>query len=434
MRTPATRLKILLVALALIACGPTTALTATVAPTSVSAPSDTPPPVELSATVPPLSATAPATAPATESEATTAAETVTPPPAATETLAPSAINPLTGLAVDDPAVLLRRPLAIKVAHFPRHVRAAQVGLSQADNVWEHYAEGGTVRFTAIYLSQAPERIGNVRSARLLDIHLGYAYSALVVASGSSSGTLSRFREAGLYDRLIAEATGYRGCPILCREVSASVTTDKLFTNAPALWALADQLGVNGPQDLSGFTFDAAVPAGGEAVTTAHIDFQLNNTISEWRYNAGTGRYERWIDTDDTSAAAQNLAPHVDSANGEALTAANVVIIYAPYIPSNIWEEDGGTRHYSYDVLFTGAGTARLFRDGQMYTISWERPELTSGLPRLIGPGGQPIALKPGNTWFEVLDPDSPEKFDAAAGVYQVRSKVPDASALPTSTP
>jgi hypothetical protein len=45
----------------------------------------------------------------------------------------------------------RRPLAIKVAHFPRRVREHQVGLSYADNVWEHYAEGGVIRFTAIFL-------------------------------------------------------------------------------------------------------------------------------------------------------------------------------------------------------------------------------------------------------------------------------------------
>jgi len=334
--------------------------------------------------------------------------------------------------VDDPAVLDRRPLAIKVAHFPRHVRAAQVGLSLADNVWEHYAEGGTVRFTAIFLSQAPERIGNVRSARLIDVHLGYAYSAMIVASGSSTGTLNRLRDAGLYERVIAEATGYRGCPVLCREPSDTATTDNLYTDAPALWDLTTQLGLNGPQDLSGFTFDAAAPAGGEAAGTVHIDFQLNNTITEWRYDAAANRYARWIDSVDTSAEAQNLAPHVDTLTGAQLTAANVVVIYAPYIPSNIWEEEGGTRHYSYDVVLTGSGPARLFRDGQMYTLTWERAETTSGLPRLVDAAGQPVAFKPGNIWFEVLDPDSPMTFDA--GVFQARSKVPDASALPTATP
>ena len=145
------------------------------------------------------------------------------------------------MPLSDPAALDRRPLAIKVANFPRRVRAAQTGLSQADNVWEHYAEGGTTRFTAIFLSQGPDRIGNVRSARLIDTYLGQAYQAMLVASGSSDGTLARLRQTDFYKRVIAEATGYHGCPILCREAPASQTTDKLFTSAPAVWDLATSL-------------------------------------------------------------------------------------------------------------------------------------------------------------------------------------------------
>ena len=418
--------------------GPAATPTATVPPalTATTAPATaTPTPTGLGqaelgpvATAPPATPTelgqaataGPATATATATEGPTLAP------------APAAINPLTGLVVDDPAVLERRPLAIKVAHFPRHVRAAQVGLALADNVWEHYAEGGTVRFTAIFLSQAPERIGNVRSARLIDIHLGYAYGAMIVASGSSTGTLNRFRDAGLYERVIAEATGYQGCPVLCREAAVTATTNNLYTNAPALWDLTTQLGLNERQDLRGFKFAGPAPAGGEAATTAHIDFQLGNTITEWRYNADTNRYARWIDTPDTTADAPNLAPHVDTANTEPLTAANVVVIYASYLPSNIWEEEGGARHFSYDVVLTGSGPARLFRDGQMYTLTWERAETTSGLPRLVDAAGQLVAFRPGNIWFEVLDPDSPTTF--VNGQFYARSRVPDAAALPTATP
>jgi hypothetical protein len=330
--------------------------------------------------------------------------------------------------VDDPSRLERIPLAIKIAHFPRRVREAQVGLSLADNVWEHYAEGGTTRFTGIFLSQTPERIGNVRSARLIDIHLGYAYQALVVASGSSSGTFARFREAGLYDRLIAEATGYKGCPVLCREEDAAITADKLFTSAAALWSLADELNLNGPRDLSGLAFAESIPAGGEPAPTIHIDWHVNNTIAEWRYDPVALRYDRWIDTDALPA----LTSHVDTLTGTPLSAQNVVVIFASYVPSNIWEEDGGARHYSYDVLLTGGGEGRLFRDGQMWNLTWERPEVSSGLPRLLDQSGQPIALRPGSTWFMVLDPDSPQTF--AGGVFQARSRVPDASALPTATP
>jgi hypothetical protein len=342
--------------------------------------------------------------------------------------APVVLNPLTGLPVSDPSVLDRRPINIKIANFPRSVRAWQSGLTQADNVWEHYAEGGTTRFTGIFLSQAPDHIGNVRSARLLDIHLGYAYDSVIVASGSSSGTLQRMREAGIYDRLIAEATGYQGCPVLCREEAAEQTPHKIFTSLPAIWDLVSELGLDSHQPLEGYHFGLAVPDGGEAAPTIHIDWQLNNTVAEWRYDPGAQQYDRWIDTDNMP----ELARHIDNFNGQPISTQNVVILFASYVPSNIWEEDGGARHYSYDVLLTGEGGGLLFRDGRMWSITWQRPEVTSGLPRLLDANGQAIALRSGQTWFMVMDPDSPQTFEG--GVFQARSKVPDASALPTATP
>ena len=402
-----------------------------------SSPSPTDAPATAAATEPPAPTAADTAASATAAPAVDA--TATAPAAATATSASSntpalqAINPLTGQPVADPAVLDRRPLAIKVAHFPRAVRTFQVGLSQADHVWEHYAEGGTVRFTAVFLSQTPERVGNVRSARLIDAYLGQAYQAMLVASGSSTGTMQRLRETDFYDRVISEYTGYGGCPLLCREESAAVTSNKLFTSPPALWELAETLGLGGAQDLSGFVFDEAPPAGGVPASTIHIDWLLNYTITEWRYDAATGLYGRWIDTDATSAAGANLAPHVDTANGQALTAADVVVLVVPHISSNIHEEEGGQVYYSYDIPLYGSGPARLFRDGLMYEATWTRDEEAGGLPRLVDAGGNVMALRPGVVWFDVLSDRTRVSFED--GVLTAWVRVPGASAPgATATP
>lgn len=420
---PMNRACLLLVLLALLAaCGRGAPTAAPIVPAATNTAGATARPAATAAAArpsntPPASRTAAATA-------APAADTAVPLP--TET--PAAINPLTGLPVDDPAALERRPLAIKVAHFPRSVRDFQVGLSQADNVWEHYAEGGTTRFTAIYLGQAPERVGNVRSARLIDSHLAHAYQAMLVASGSSTGTMNRMREAGLFERVIAESTGYGGCPILCREAAATVTTDKLFTSTPALWELTTELGLNGPQDLAGYAFSDEAPAGGEPASTIRLDFHVNNTVAEWRYGEATQRYERWIDTDQMPA----LAPHVDTANGQALTASTVVVVIVPYMPANIREAEGGKLYYSYDVLFSGSGRALVFRDGQMYEATWERPDPQGGLPRFVDEAGSPIPFRPGVVWFDVIDPDSPMRFEE--GVFYARVRVPPPPAEATATP
>ena len=81
---------------------------------------------------------------------------------------PADVNPLTGLQVTDPAVLNRRPQVIKISNAPVLVRP-QAGIGAADIVFEHYAEGGLTRFSAIFYSQAPNRVGSIRSARLIEI-------------------------------------------------------------------------------------------------------------------------------------------------------------------------------------------------------------------------------------------------------------------------
>ncbi len=366
-------------------------------------------------------ATATLTSTPTQPPTQTSTPTITP--------TPPVVNPLTGLVVSDPATLDRRPLAIKVAHFPRRVREHQVGLSYADNVWEHYAEGGVIRFTAIFLGQSPEKVGNVRSARLIDAILGDAYEAMLVASGSSTGTMNRLREnPDLFQRVIAEARGYSECPLLCREESADLTTDKLYTSPAALWELATQLGLNGRQNLDGFAFDPQPPAGGAAAATIHIDYQINNTVAEYRYDPATQTYARWIDT----ANLPELAPHVDALNGQPLTTSNVVVLYVRHASTNIHEVENGQRYFSYDIFLTGSGPAKLFRDGRMYDVTWTRAE--KGLPRIVDAAGNVVPFHPGTTWFDVLSTDSPTKFDAEHGLFYVRFKAPNPFPEATPTP
>lgn len=385
-----------------------------------------PPTATLAATPRATVASAPT---ATVSVSPTFTQTPMPAMAATVSLAPSAtatpplINPLTGLVVSDSAVLDRRPLAVKIAHFPRSVRP-QYGLAEADNVWEHYAEGGVTRFTAIFLSQAPDKIGNVRSARFVDATLGEAYQAMLVASGSSQGVFNRLRKTDFFNRVIAEATGYT-CPILCREESESVTTNKLFTSAPQLWQLTTKLGLNGRQSLAGFVFDPQPKPGGVAATTVHIDFQFDNTVVEWRYEPVTQTYSRWVDT----AHLPDLAPHTDAATGQQIAAANVVILYAAHLPTDDLEGENGL-YFSYDIQLTGSGPAKIFRGGAEYEAMWTRA--ATGLPRFVNAVGQPAPFKPGQTWFEIVTPDSPTAL--TNNVFTVRFKAPYLRRGVTATP
>lgn len=412
-----TRIALLPLGLLVAACAtaaPPEAAASSPPPTSTLTASPAPTPTDTGGVTPPLPTPSP-----------TAPPTATPRPSPSPT--PAVINPLTGLALPDPAAIDRRPLAIKIAHFPRSVRP-QFGLSLADNVWEHYTEGGVTRFTAIFLSQNVGKVGNVRSARLIDALLGEAYQAMLVASGSSPGTLKRLAETDFYDRVIAEATGYDRCPPLCREASAEVTTDKLYTDTQALWQLADELGLNGRQTLEGFVFSAEPPGDAVSAETIRIDFQADNTVVEWRFDPQTQSYARWVDTADLP----ELAPHTDAVNGQQIAAANVVVIYASHTPSNVREDEHGL-HYAYETELTGQGPARLFRNGLAYEVMWTRA--AGELPRFADVAGLPVPFLPGNIWFEVIAQDSPTTF--ADGRFAARFKAPAPPPVapePTETP
>lgn len=331
---------------------------------------------------------------------------------------PPDVNPLTGLRVADPTVLDRRPIAVKVSQFPRRVRP-QSGLSLADLVFEHYAEAGVTRMTGLFLGNNAPKVGSIRSARLIDIVLAESYDALLVTSGSSQGVLNALARTPFYDRVIAEATGYDECPPLCRE-GTEASTNNLFTSTSDLWATADQLGLNGRQPLDGMAFFEEPPAGGAPAATVHVDFQLDYNVVEWRYDAATGRYARWVDSDVVGT----LVEHLDAVNGQQLMADNIVVIYANHVTTDIPEDFGNGGHCGYEIQVWGSGPAKLFRNGQAYDVTWVRFNQADVIG-LIGAANQVIALKPGQTWFELIDFDSPTTFEN--GVFQTRFKGPSQS-------
>jgi hypothetical protein len=68
------------------------------------------------------------------------------------------INPLTGLKVNDPQILNRKPVMVKVSNFPRNGRP-HAGLSFADIVFDYDITNGQNRFLALYYGQDCPKIG-----------------------------------------------------------------------------------------------------------------------------------------------------------------------------------------------------------------------------------------------------------------------------------
>ncbi|MFQ6102336.1 MAG: DUF3048 domain-containing protein [Anaerolineae bacterium] len=330
--------------------------------------------------------------PATPFPTDTPAPTPTPTPAFTPTPTPlpENVNPLTGEVVSDASTLDRVPVAIKISNWPGQYVRPQAGINSADLIFEHYNEGWFAsRWTAIYLGKDPERVGPVRSGRLIDLHIPAIYKAVLGCSGFSDGVLELIRDSDLYpDRVASPSVGV-GAPVFYRDFSRDVPLEHTMYTSPALlrqWAA--ERGVSGRQELERMVFSEEPTVEGEPATYILVPYR--SLDAEWRYDEASGRYLRWSDG----------AAHTDALSGEQLSAANVVVLYVPHWDTDIIEDPHwGTP--SIEFALWNSNRAIIFRDGVQIDAFWQHWEREDMLT-LTDEEGSPIPLKVGNTFFEVI--------------------------------
>ncbi len=344
---------------------------------TIFAPQPTPVPIERAAT-----SAAPSLTSTPEPQAAAVSDVM---PASADNSRP--INPFTGLPVSDPAILQRRPLLIKVAN-TAEVRP-QSGLSSADVVVEHLSEGGITRFTALYLTNMVTKVGSVRSCRLIDIELPKMFDAALVCSGTSPGVKPLMRNSWAHQNnltMISDFGPYEcaSCPMF--RVSERRPPHNLFANTINAWRELDKRNQNVPSTFRAWTFREAPPDG---KPTQLIEVVYRSGKVSWTWDAGIGRWKRSL-----SGKVQ-----VDALNGQPLTAANVMVVYAHHQTTLIEEDVTGAK--SIEIQVWGEGPLRVFRDGREIGGRWLRgPDV--GNFELRDVNNNPIPLRPGNTWIEFV--------------------------------
>lgn len=309
---------------------------------------------------------------------------------------PEDVNPLTGLPFPNDEARNRRNLILKVSNYPEVVRP-QFNLSLADLIWEYEVEGGVTRFAAIYRSNAPEMVGPIRSGRLMDLELVNAYQALLGYSGSNEWIYNYIlNEADWRWRALSPQLG-NNCPLFCRiRWDNRAFEHTLFANTLAIWQEADRIEVNQPTTARGLAFRQSPDPSDLTANQISIDWYNERTDMLWQYNPDDHKYYRW----------DSGLPHLDAATGEQLRTDNVVII-------EVWHQDRPDVYESeiggiaLGHLLEATGTAWVFRDGMWYKGEWFRnPEGTGVYIRYVEKDAEgnyiPIALKPGQTWIQVV--------------------------------
>jgi hypothetical protein len=349
----------------------------------------------------PPTATPTATATATRIPTRTPTPTPTPTPDPLVKMGPD-VDPLTGQKVDDPAKLDRRPLLIKVPNFPPEARP-QWGLSEADVVIEHEAEGYLTRFTAIYLGgDVTPRLGPVRSLRLIDAELVPIFKGALVASGGHPAVKIRLTEgrawAEGYARIICpEAPFYSDGGALRRiPEEGRIYELTMYTDTDSLWDVLTERGINERQDFHDmWIFSEAAPEGGENASEVEIVYRRTIEVL-YQYDEETQRYKRFD-------AGQPLK---DAVTDEQIAPSNVLILYANHVDTDIAADmhDPNKTWYSVSIQLWGTGPAQLFRDGKVYEAEWVREDPQTSDDRLIivDEEGRQIPFRPGKTWIQLV--------------------------------
>jgi hypothetical protein len=333
------------------------------------------------------------------------------------------INPLTGLEVDDPQVLERRPLVIKVENLPRAHRP-QWGLSLADLVYEYYTEQGGTRFAAVYYGSEAERVAPIRSGRFFDSNVVQMYKGVFVYGSAYPDVQSRFFNSDFAGRLVLETT--RSCPALCRYDPNG--ENLLAADTAAMKEYLQSRGVdNARQSLDGMFFQLVPPSGGQPGTQVYVRYS-GAIYNRWDYDAASGRYLRFSDSqDDVNRNNEQYNQLTDKLTGLPITAENVITLCVPhqyYIKredTEVMDIIMDSRVPSYvgcdgQTYTGGSGPAYVARDGQIYKVTWKRERRDSVLT-LVNADGSLFPFKPGQTWFEVIGASSTVKQDVA-GIWR----------------
>ncbi|MDA8235986.1 MAG: DUF3048 domain-containing protein [Clostridia bacterium] len=292
-----------------------------------------------------------------------------------------AANPLTGLKVKV-GNLERRPLAVMIENHPE--ARPQDGLAQADLVYEMLSEGAITRFMAIYYGNDVEKIGPVRSARPYFIDRAFDYDAVYAYSGGSEEAktnIKRFKVAAL-DEFANAKTYWRS--------KNRRKPHNLYTSTAKLWARASQKGYNREGNVPAFDFlqegeelPGGIPAG--AVT---IKYPIGFSIVEYTYDENKGYYLR--------KTGGKL--HLDRATGEQLAARNIII---QQVNTKVIDREGRR-----EMEMVGSGKATLITGKRAYEATWQK-DSRRGTTSFYLKNGEPIKLKPGRTWIQVVTTRTP---------------------------
>jgi hypothetical protein len=289
------------------------------------------------------------------------------------------IAPLTGKPDPSGASLGRCAVTVKVDN--TQASQPKYGVNLADVVYEEVVEGGYTRLAAVFNSQAPDKVGSVRSVRLSDQSIVWPLRGIFAYSGGA-----QYAVASINTAPVVQLDENRAGNTMFRDHSRSAPLN-LYANVSAMYARCKD---PAPQPLFLYR-SGSTPTPGTPVASVRVGF-LGAFPVTWTWNAAGGSWTRSIyGRPETVASGAPIAPQ------------NVIVMPVQYL-------GGDTRASCYlcgaEAQLTGSGKVQVFTNGHEIDGTWSRPD-KSKPAKLLDAAGKEITLTPGQTWVELPEPQYP---------------------------
>jgi hypothetical protein len=290
----------------------------------------------------------------------------------TTTLPQYPTAPLTGLP-DPSGLSVKRPaLTVKIENTPQAL--PQWGIDQADVVYEEIVNGGITRLAAIFNSQAPAKVGPVRSVRPTDTQVVWPLGGIFAYSGGAPYAVASISTAPvkLIDENSAGTAMFRDPNLYAPH--------NLFAIAPQLFAFGGTP-VPPPPLFSYRT--STEKAGGLPVVSFIVPFPSMYQVT-WTWDTATASWDRTLfGLADVTGTGVRESPK------------NVIVMWVNYV-------NGIGTEASYANL-QGSGTAAFFVEGKETMGTWSRGPSKADVVQYKTANGKTALMTPGQTWVELLN-------------------------------
>lgn len=303
-------------------------------------------------------------------------------------------NPLTGLGTAED-LSDHRPVAVMVGNIQGSM--PQVGIGEADIIYEALAEGGITRLLVVVNDyEGLEKIGSVRSSRPYYIDFAANHDAVYVHAGGSDDAYSQLRSRGINNMdgvngAYAGTIFYRDPERLATMASwhTMVTEGALISRGMELFGYRDTVDGDFVNPVKFPEWGVGVELVGDKTEYIKIPYNTSRSdtqIVEYEYDAETGKYMRFQ---------FNHNEHIDGATGEQLAFDNIIVL-------NLKHYATGDSYGHRDITTTGSGSGYYITGGKRISIKWAK-ETKDGNITFTTDDNKPLVLNRGKTIINIVE-------------------------------